>query len=79
MPRSFSNLAADSGPQLGQLVYFSLGALTTAAFGDILPLNPIVCSLANLEAVIGQLFLVIVLSRLVALQVAQKAWPAPEK
>lgn len=50
----------------GELVYFSLTTLTSTGYGDILPVHPAARSLANLEAVVGQLFLAILLARLVS-------------
>lgn len=50
----------------GELLYFSLTTLTSTGYGDILPVHPLARSLANLEAVIGQLFLAVLLGRLVS-------------
>ena len=50
----------------GELLYFSLTTLTSTGYGDILPVHPLARSLANLEAVVGQLFLAILLARLVS-------------
>ena len=52
--------------QPNELVYFSLTTLTSTGYGDILPVHPAARSLANLESVIGQLFLAIFLARLVS-------------
>ena len=54
-----------------QLTYFSFVTLTTLGYGDISPTHPITRMLATLEAIVGQLFLVIMVARLVALQVAE--------
>lgn len=54
----------------GWLVYFSYTTLTTVGFGDILPANALARSVAVLEAVIGQIMLVVVMARLVGLHVA---------
>jgi hypothetical protein len=54
------------------LVYFSFGTLTTAGFGDIKPVYPIARNLANLEAVIGQLFPATLLARLVSLEIEHR-------
>ena len=62
---AFKGLPADRNASLSQLLYFSLSTLTTTGFGDIAPLHPFVRSLANLEAVIGQLFPATLLARLV--------------
>ena len=53
--------------RLSDLSYFSLTTITTAGFGDIVPVHPIARSIASLEAMFGQLFPAIVLSRLVSL------------
>lgn len=52
--------------QIGELVYFRLTTLTSTGYGDIMPVHPAAGSLANLEGVIGQLFLTILLARLVS-------------
>ena len=49
-----------------QLVYFSFTTLTTVGYGDIVPVHAIVRSLANLEALIGQLYPVILIGRLIS-------------
>jgi len=54
------------------LLYFSFSTLTTAGFGDIAPLNPLARNLANLEAVIGQLFPATLLARLVSLELEHR-------
>jgi Ca2+/Na+ antiporter len=64
---AFRGLAPGRGTQSGDLLYFSLSTLTTAGFGDIVPLHPFVRSLANLESVIGQLYPATFLARLVTL------------
>jgi hypothetical protein len=52
--------------------YFSLATITTTGYGDIAPLHPLARSLANLEAVFGQLFPATLLTRLVSLHVAHE-------
>jgi hypothetical protein len=64
---SFAGLASDRRSALSELLYFSLSTLTTTGFGDIVPLHPFVRSMANLEAVIGQLYPATLLARLVTL------------
>lgn len=73
---SFSGLPPDRREALSQLLYFSLGALTTGGTGPIQPLHPFVRSLANLESVIGQLFPPILLGRLVSLHAAGAKAPS---
>jgi hypothetical protein len=50
------------------MLYFSFSTLTTVGYGDIVPVNPLARGLANLEAVIGQLYLVTTIARLVTLE-----------
>lgn len=60
-----SELAAESS-----MLYFSFTCLTSTGMGEMLPVHPVARSLTNLEAVIGQLYLTILLARLVTLHVA---------
>jgi hypothetical protein len=48
-------------------VYYSFVTLTTAGYGDVLPVSMWARSLATLEAMVGVLYLTIVISRLVGL------------
>lgn len=65
-----SVVAALPGGRTAELSYFSLSTITTAGLGDLIPVHPLARSLANLEAVFGQLFPAIFVARLVALHVA---------
>ncbi len=51
-----------------RLEYFSYVTLTTVGYGDITAVNPIARTLAMLEALIGQLFPVILIARLVSME-----------
>jgi hypothetical protein len=65
----------ESGAEHGSgaaLLYFSFGTLTTATFGDIAPVYPLARNLANLEAMIGQLFPATLLARLVSLELSHR-------
>jgi len=61
-----------SGATLPQLAYFSFTTLTTLGFGDIVPLRPIARSLVMLEALVGQLFPVILIAGLVTLEIEHR-------
>jgi hypothetical protein len=50
--------------------YYSFMTLTTVGYGDIVPVAPVARMLAMGEAVSGQLYLAVLLARLVALQVS---------
>ena len=67
VPDAFTHLPSNPFEIRQALTYFSLGTLTTSSFGDILPAHPIARSLANLEAICGQLFPAILLARVVGL------------
>lgn len=71
IPGAFSNAGArsDIGDFSRDAVYFSFITLTSLGYGDIVPLHPLARSLATLEAVTGQLFLAILVARLVALEI----------
>jgi len=70
-------LATGAGSRTAELSYFSLSTITTAGYGDIVPVNPLARSLANLEAVFGQLFPATFLARLVALHLAHTTPAVP--
>ena len=61
------------------LVYYSYVTLTTLGYGDISPLTDIGYSLAILEAIIGQLYLTVLLARLVALHIAHSGNSKPSE
>jgi hypothetical protein len=54
------------------LFYFSFVTLTTLGYGDIVAVHPVARMLVILEGVTGQLFPVILISRLVSLHVQSK-------
>jgi hypothetical protein len=72
VPDAFRGLDAQHGnfAIAGNLIYFSFVTLTTIGYGDIVPLHPYARGLANLEAVIGQLYPATLLARLVTLELA---------
>jgi ion channel len=53
------------------LLYFSFVCLTTTGFGDIAPISEAARSLSVMESVLGQLYVAILIARLVSLEVAQ--------
>jgi hypothetical protein len=54
-----------------RFVYFSLVTITTLGYGDIVPKTSLARSLATLEAVVGQLYLVTTVAWLVGVRVSQ--------
>jgi len=57
-------------------IYFSFVTLLTLGYGDIVPTGAVARVAAAIEAFVGQLFLVVLVARLVGIQVAQ-AEPGP--
>ncbi|MGB5703777.1 MAG: potassium channel family protein [Polyangiales bacterium] len=57
------------------LMYFSLVCLTTMGYGDIVPVSGLARPLAVLEGVIGQLYLAVMIARLVGLHIAEQSMP----
>ena len=74
IPDAFANIAPPTVDQkeVGIMLYFSLTTLTTTGYGDIVPVDPFARSLANLEAVVGPLFLAITVARLVSMELADR-------
>ncbi len=70
-PGSFNTTA---GPlaDVGDWVYYSFVTLSTVGYGDITPSQPVTRMLSIGEALTGQLFLAVLIARLVAMEVV--AW-----
>jgi hypothetical protein len=68
VPTAGGTLGTGPGLRTSTLSYFSLATITTTGFGELVPVHPLARSLANLEAVFGQLFPATFVARLVALQ-----------
>src|SRR5262249_34248584 len=58
--------------RMPEFVYFSFTTLTTVGYGDIHPLTPLTRSLAITEAILAQIYLVVLSGRLVGLNVAHR-------
>ena len=54
------------------MLHFSLTTFTTTGYGDITPVGPFASSPANLEAIMGQFFLAITVTRLVTIEFADR-------
>ncbi len=52
--------------------YFSFTTLTTLGFGDLVPLKPAAQSYAIMEAACGQVFLAVIIARLIALHITHE-------
>lgn len=73
-PGSFTgipdNAAANRRDLGGAMMYFSLVCISTMGFGDIAPVSDIARPIAVLEGVTGQLYLAVMIARLVGLHIA---------
>ena len=60
-------------PDFFHFLYFSCVTITTLGYGDVLPLSQEAGSLAILEAVTGQMYLVVVVAWLVGMHVSRRS------
>lgn len=61
--------AVSQGAQ-GTMMYYSFVTLTTLGYGDIMPVHPVARTFAYLEAVLGQLYVAVLIASLVGQHVA---------
>jgi hypothetical protein len=59
--------------QPNHLIYFSFTTLTTVGYGDVHPVHPVARSLAVAEALIGQLYIAILIASLVGMALQAKS------
>lgn len=64
---------AAASRQPNDLIYFSFVTLTTVGYGDVRPVHPAVRSLAVAEALVGQLYLAILIASLVGMAIQAKS------
>jgi voltage-gated potassium channel Kch len=55
-----------------KFIYYSFVTLTTLGYGDIIPISPHARALSSLEAVVGQLFIAILIARLVGMHIVHE-------
>ncbi len=69
IPNSLTNIPGNADWQAyGTILYFSFVTLTSTGYGDVTPVHPLVRTLANVEAIIGQLYPATMLARLITLE-----------
>ena len=83
-PQSFFGVRPTIGDDFGSsFLYYSLVTQTTVGFGDISPVHPAARSLTTLQAICGQFYIAILVSRLVSLELVDRerrqALPAAEE
>lgn len=69
-----TDVAGSSDRQGGfaDYLYFSFVTLTSVGYGDLAPISPAARSLAMFEGIVGQLYVAILIARLVGIHVAQE-------
>ena len=58
------------------LIYYSFITLTTAGYGDVYPVHPAARSLAVTEALVGQLYIAIMIASLVGMALQTRSGEA---
>ena len=69
-PAAWAN--APPGAEMARYVYFSFVTLTTLGYGDIVPATVDASGLVVAEAVVGQLYLTVLVARLVGLHLSRR-------
>jgi hypothetical protein len=72
-PASFNIDLGHSKSPLFIFQYYSLVTITTLGYGDITPVTEVAKALSVLEAVVGQLYLVVAVAWLVGMHVSRKS------
>ena len=56
---------------LHRLLYFSFCTLTTLGYGDVVPLRGFAQTACYMEAIVGQIFLTVLVARLVGMHISR--------
>ena len=70
-PEAIRFANADDSGNTAAIAYYSFVTLTTLGYGDIVPISKAARAMASLEAVIGQVYLTVLVARLVGLNISQ--------
>jgi hypothetical protein len=70
---TFAGAPLRDGLGMGDAIYFSFVTLATLGYGDLSPATPVMRGLSVFEAIIGQLYLAILVARLVSLRAARQS------
>jgi voltage-gated potassium channel len=65
VPNAFSYPSSAGRDILSEFLYFSFVTLTTLGYGDVAPVHPVARTLSYLEAVVGQLYIAVLIGTLV--------------
>jgi hypothetical protein len=69
-PIAAGHVAFPQFAMMNSLIYYSMSTLSTVGYGDILPKSGPARAFSNLEAITGQMYLAILIARIVAMQIA---------
>ncbi len=72
-PASFVGIVGETwSEQLNEFTYYSFVTLTTLGYGDVAPAAPVARTLSYLEAVLGQMYLTVLVAALVGIHIATR-------
>ena len=72
-PASFVGIVGETwSEQLNEFTYYSFVTLTTLGYGDVAPVAPVARTLSYLEAVLGQMYLTLLVAALVGRHIASR-------
>ena len=74
LKRDASGQPIDWYQRSGLLLYYSFVTQTTVGYGDIAPITASARTLSAIQAVLGQMYLAVLIARLVGLHIAVNAW-----
>ncbi len=66
------NLRVAGQSNFSTSIYYRFVTLTTLGYGDLMPVSPPARTLSYIEAVIGQIYLTVLIARLVGLHISQR-------
>ncbi len=72
-PIATGHVAFPQFAMINTLIYYSMSTLSTVGYGDILPKTGPARAFSVMEAICGQMYLTVLIARLVAMQIAHSA------
>ena len=71
-PTAFVELNIESGVVFWDAMYLSFVTITTLGYGDMLPVTPFARALAYMEAVVGQIYIAVLIGALVGTYISER-------
>ncbi len=66
------NADTAASDMFAELLYFSYVTLSTLGYGDIVPLSRLARTMSVIEALLGQIYLAVIVARLIGMQISQQ-------